>query len=108
MDEHPNPPIACNMAALTDDQRERRATLVRRLTEAKPMVSELSEGYLLRFENQPWIEDVIRELMPLEETCCPFLLLEFTRLDPGVCEFRVNGPKGAKEVIAEGFGFARG
>jgi hypothetical protein len=108
VEQQPNPPIACNMAALTAEQRERRAELVKRIHDAKPAVHELADGYLLRFEHQPGIEDVIRELMPLEENCCPFLLLEFTLLEPNVCEFRVRGPEGAKDVIVEGFDLARG
>ena len=103
MEPFPNPPIACNMNALSAEERERRATLVKQMARAKPAVDPLDDGFVFRFRNQPGIEDVLRELIRLELRCCPFLVFEITPFPPEIIELRIRGPEGSKAVIMENF-----
>jgi hypothetical protein len=74
--------IACNLNALTADERARRATLAHRLRVATQEVVETETGYTLRLPEESSAYQEAFELVLLERRCCPFLRLEIT-LEPG-------------------------
>ncbi len=75
-------PIACNLEALTAEERVRRATLASRLRAHTQEVIETDSGYAFRLPEEPTAYHEAFELALLERRCCPFLRLELT-LEPG-------------------------
>ena len=108
MDEEKEPavtqdPIACNLNALTADERRERAELARTLSAAVSGVSELPDGYELTVDSSSPITARLPELIELERKCCPFLEFELGS-QPGRAVLRITGRSGVKEFLAAEFG----
>lgn len=63
--------IACDMTALSPEQRERHAVLLGRFGESVLELAELHDGYSLRFLPRAWA--AVSEYVELERRCCPFI-----------------------------------
>ena len=91
-------PIACNMSALTPEQRQRRAALADHI-KVKAEVYELPDGYVFSFANdEMWM--TVAEFVDLERRCCPFFTFALEREMSGTVTLRLTGPEGTKEFIA--------
>ena len=101
-------PIACNLNALTADERARRAALAHRLRVATQAVIETETGYTLRLPEEPSAYHEALELALLERRCCPFLRLEII-LEPGrgPVWLTLGGSPGVKAFLAAS-GLVRG
>ena len=91
--------IACSLSAA--EQAERGQEFERLFADAEA-VSELAEGYALRFPNQDgWIARAA-ELIVAERKCCPFFrfTLDFEQ-DGGPVWLHVAGPSEVKAFIRE-------
>jgi hypothetical protein len=97
---NPTPVIACNLGALSAQEREHRAALARALVEQAES-RELSDGYALRLAG---VDSLARESLDwllLERRCCPFLRLELElEPDDGALWLRLRGGEGVKEFLA--------
>lgn len=66
------PPIACNLAAFTPEQRARHRTLGADMKAALLGVDETAEGYRFRYPGSAaWVLR-LAEFITLERLCCPF------------------------------------
>lgn len=96
-----NTGLACRLDALDPRARARHAALLGELVASVSGVSDLPDGYLVRFPARPFLFLRLAEWIELERACCPFLRIG-VELGRGSGEFRVSltGPPGAKELLA--------
>ena len=94
--------FACDMTALTAEQRAAHARTTRALFGAMEGVEELPDGFAFRI---PASGDLLRSaaaFVILERLCCPFFGFSID-LAPGADSFRLGivGPAGVKPFIRE-------
>jgi hypothetical protein len=86
--------LACNLAALTPDQRQRRAELFARLAGSRLELVETPSGYRLAFPSSPALAAELAEWVALERVCCPFLGFE-----PEGTRLELTVPPAAREWV---------
>jgi hypothetical protein len=98
-------PFACNMTALSGEQRARRHDLAVVLQSSLCAIHELADGYEFEF---PWKTETyaaLAEVTPLEHECCPFFNISI-RIESEhnkLC-WRLTGREGIKPFIRAEFG----
>jgi type IV pilus biogenesis protein CpaD/CtpE len=91
-------PIACNMAALSDEQRNRIMVLIKQIRAAGQEVRELADGYSFRLPAESAMIKDVSEWITLERLCCPFFRFEMeVEADGGALWVRLTGREGVKE-----------
>ena len=97
--------LACNLNAMTAEQRERYRALSRQIWQAVEETQELSDGYAFRLPADPALCQVTAEFITLERLCCPFFSLAVElEHDGGPMWLRVTGRDGVKAFIAAEMG----
>jgi hypothetical protein len=93
--------LACDLGALTADERTRRSALASRVTAGFREVRETPDGYAARLDPGPGLVRDAFEWAVLEHRCCPFLRLEL-RFEPvpGPVWLTFGGEPGVKEFLA--------
>ena len=92
-------PFACDMTALSNEQRLRHRELGDSLRSALGAVKELPGGYEFEFPLQPSTYDALIQITPLEHACCPFFTISI-RLAPGnQLVWQLTGGEGVKQFI---------
>jgi len=92
------PALACQISAMTQEQRTRHAELL--LSLQVGTVEELPDGLALAFP--PTSEHALNlaEFMTLERRCCPFLTLQLEFApDDGPVTLRFTGPAGVQAFL---------
>ena len=93
--------IACELGALTPEERERRAALAQALVSGAESVRELSDGYALQLRGTAALARESLDWLLLERRCCPFLRLELElEPDDGALWLRLRGGEGVKAFLA--------
>jgi len=95
------PALACNLEALSEDDRARRSTLASLVSARFREVQEVADGYAGCLDPDPAsVRDALDWLL-LERRCCPFLRLELS-FEPsnGPVWFPFRGGPGIKEFLA--------
>ena len=91
-------PIACNMAALSDEQRKRILVLIKQIRAAGQEMRELADGYSLRVPAESAMIKDVAEWITLERLCCPFFRFEMeVEQEGGAMWVRLTGREGVKE-----------
>src|SRR6266496_4802232 len=90
-------PIACNMAALSDEQRKRILVLLKQIRAAGQEVRELPDGYALRLPAESATIRDVAEYITLERMCCPFFRFEMEVEQGGPMWSRLTGREGVKD-----------
>jgi type IV pilus biogenesis protein CpaD/CtpE len=91
-------PIACNMAALSNEQRKRILVLLKQIRTAGQEVRELPDGYALRLPAESATVRDVAEYITLERMCCPFFRFEMeVEQEGGPMWIRLTGREGVKE-----------
>ncbi len=92
--------LACNMGAMTKEQRQRHDQIAEQLRRATKQVKELPDGYAFRYASTPALFMAAAEFITLESRCCSFyhFSLEQERED-GPMWLRVTGTPDAKSFI---------
>jgi hypothetical protein len=95
------PALACDLDALSREDRVRRSTLASHVSDRFREVRETPEGYEARLDPEPALVRDAVEWLLLERRCCPFLRLEL-RFEPatGPAWLRFGGGPGVKEFLA--------
>jgi hypothetical protein len=97
MDGHPV--LACDLDALTREERDRRSALAARVTSRFEEVLETEDGYAARLHTE-LVHDALEWIL-LERRCCPFLRLELGfEAAVGPLWLRFGGGPGVKEFLA--------
>src|SRR5215204_1485332 len=100
-------PIACDPAALTAEQRERKRSLQRLLGANLRELRELEHGYAFRHSPDEIVLLAVAEFVALERLCCPFFDfgIEVGR-SGGPVWFRMTGEEQAKIVLEAELGIS--
>jgi hypothetical protein len=93
--------MACDLGALTADERARRVILQGRVASRFGAVRETADGYAARLDADPRLAQEALEWILLERRCCPFLRLELD-FEPGAGPvwLRFGGGPGVKAFLA--------
>jgi hypothetical protein len=96
--------FACDMTALTVEQRQRHQELGKALRASLLGAHEMADGYDFEFAPVPANFQALAELTPLEHACCPFLDVSI-RLERhgGKLWWRLTGSDGVKPFIRAEF-----
>ncbi len=95
------PVLACDLDALSREERARRSTVASRVSGRFREVRETSDGYAARLDPDPELVQDALDWVLLERRCCPFLRLVL-RFEPsgGPVWLRFGGGPGVKEFLA--------
>ena len=95
------PAIACDLGALSGEERTRRSTVASRVSARFREVQETADGYAACLDPDPAMVHDAFEWLFLERRCCPFLRLELC-FEPsgGPVWLRFGGGPGVKEFLA--------
>jgi len=99
-----NIPFACNMSALSREERSRHSELNGFLRSALLAVHELPNGYEFEFLLSPANYRAVAELTPLEHACCPFFTISIVLGQTGKLAWQLTGVEGINEFIRLEFG----
>ena len=101
--------FACNMKALTPEQRKEHQKLSKELDSAVTGLHELPDGYALQINSAKLPLVGIAQWITLERRCCPFLRF---RIDVETTDETVSlslqGAPGVKKFIEMEFRFGKG
>ncbi|HZE22940.1 MAG TPA: hypothetical protein VE054_03025, partial [Blattabacteriaceae bacterium] len=93
-------PFACDMTALTSEQRARHHELAALLQASLSGIREMSNGYDFEF---PWSLDIytaLAQITPLEHACCSFFDISIQiKSDSNKLCWRLTGREGIKPFI---------
>ena len=101
------PPIVCNLNALTPEQREQHAQVTARVKAAVTKTEDVDGGYRFHLRSSLAAADLF-QWVDFEQRCCPFLDVEI-RLgrENGERRLQLTGRAGVKRLIASEFGITR-
>ena len=95
-------PIACDMTAIPNDQRQGHIETSKELFSRIEEFRELANGYEFRFAARPDLIVKLAQFISLEKLCCPFLnfVVEIEQ-ESGPVWLRLTGRDGVKAFIRE-------
>jgi hypothetical protein len=98
-DEHRSP-FACNLLALSQEERSRHALVTQTLLAAVQHMQELPDGYALQFLPQPALLALLAEFVLRERLCCPFFAFAI-QVEPagGAFWLHLTGGEGIKDFL---------
>lgn len=96
--------FACDMSALTPEQRVRYDELVRIIRPQVIEFREMAAGYAARLPSEPEVVLRAAEFITLERLCCPFFNLAVeVENNRGPLWLNISGPEGIKPFIRAEF-----
>jgi hypothetical protein len=100
----PDLPIACNLGALSPEQRRREQTLLAEFRETCRDPEETATGFRFVIPQEPLDLARIGEFLALERLCCPFLNFDLAVPAGGdPVTLHVHGEPGAKSFLRSVF-----
>ena len=95
--------FACDMTAMSKDERAQHAALARELFAAVQEQKELTSGYAFRLPAERWLDAA--RWAELERKCCPFFAFKLNAAaDRGPLWLEITGRTGAKAFMKDEFG----
>lgn len=93
-------PLACDLTAIPAAVREEHILTAPQLFAAAQEVQELSNGYAIRFLNEPGQFIAVARFIENERLCCPFFNFGL-EIEPnnGPLWLRLTGGEGVKELL---------
>jgi len=94
------PVLACDLGALSEEERSRRSIVATGVSGRFREVRETPDGYAVRLDAEPQLVQDALDWLLLERRCCPFLRLEL-RFEPsaGPVWLQFGGGLGVKEFL---------
>lgn len=93
-------PFACNMQAISAEERPRHIEVTGRMRQAIKEVKDLPDGYSFRFDASRPNVMLVSEFISRERDCCPFFTFELVaERDEGPLWLSLRGREGVKEFI---------
>jgi hypothetical protein len=93
-------PFACNMQAISAEERPRHVEVTGQMRQATREVKELPDGYAFRFDASRPTVMLVSEFISRERDCCPFFTFELVaERDEGSLWLSLRGREGVKEFI---------
>jgi hypothetical protein len=98
-------PFACDMSALTGEQKKRLLDLQKELQTKKQETKELPDGFAFRLASDSETLRNAAEFITYERLCCPFFDFELTvDREGGPMWLKLKGRDGVKDFIRSEFG----
>ncbi len=92
--------LACDLTAIPASQREEHVDNAPKLFQTAQEVQELSNGYAIRFSNEPGKFLAMAGFVENERLCCPFFRFGLeVEPDGGALWLRLTGGEGVKEIL---------
>jgi hypothetical protein len=92
--------LACNLNALTPEQRQERAELAKLVRAQTQELQELPSGDAFRLPSSSALFLELAEFVHLERHCCPFFKFELElEANEGPIWLRITGPEGSKAFM---------
>ena len=103
-DPTPSPPLACNMDALSHEQRRKHQEVSAELFRRAGAVHDLPNGLAWQFLNDRSTLALITDFIVDEELCCPFLDFNI-HIEPDAAgiELSLTGPENTREFLKAEF-----
>jgi hypothetical protein len=101
--DRPIAQLACDLSAISPDNRLRYDELRARLYSALISWREIGGGYALRLNDERISRGEVSEWIKMEGLCCPWLSLETEPTLQGTLEVRMTAPDQAKQVLRAEF-----
>ena len=98
-----NPRLACNLKALTTDQRRRHGQLSRQWVSAILSRRALSDGYTFLIDSSAVSMTELAEWIGYERACCPFFRFRLDLEESGRLYLSLSGGPGVKRFIEAEF-----
>jgi hypothetical protein len=92
-------PIACDLNALTPEERDRRQMFLNAVERTIVGRCELASGFELRFDAARLDLAALGEWIALERRCCPFLHFRLDIEPTGKIVLALTGGSGVKEFL---------
>jgi hypothetical protein len=93
-------PFACDMRAISAEERPRHLEVTGQMRQAVREVKELPDGYAFRFDASRPNVMLVSEFISRERDCCPFFTFELVaERDEGPLWLSLRGREGVKEFI---------
>ena len=98
----PESPIACDISAISPEQREKHLATSRKLFKHLAESRELPDGYEFRLAGDSDLLVQVAEFISLEKLCCPFFRFSLElEAEGGPVWLRLTGRGGVKAFIRE-------
>ena len=97
--DKPTAHLACDLSAISSDERLRYHKLRALLCAALISWREFGGGYALRLNDERISRDEVSEWIKMEGMCCPWLSLETEPTLLRALEVRMTAPDQAKQVL---------
>jgi len=94
-----DPPITCDLNALTPEERDRRKIVLGAVAQAVIGRNELANGFELSFDAARLDLPGLGEWIALERRCCPFLRFQLDIEPAGKTVLALTGGPGVKEFL---------
>jgi hypothetical protein len=95
-----NQPLACDLTAIPASAREEHVLTAPQLFQSAQKVQELTNGYAIRFLNEPGKFMAIANYIENERLCCPFFNFELEiKPNGGALWLRLTGGEGVKDLL---------
>jgi hypothetical protein len=101
--DKPTAHLACDLSAISSDERLRYHKLRALLCAALISWREWGGGYALRLNDERISREEVSEWIKMERVCCPWLLIETEQAPRGALEVRIIGPAEVKQVLRAEF-----
>lgn len=91
--------IACDLNALTPEERDRREMVLGAIAQTIIGRNELANGFELSFDSATLDLAALGEWIALERRCCPFLHFRIDIAPAGKIALALTGASGVKEFL---------
>lgn len=98
------PPIACNLAAIPEAERQRYFALRAEVLAAADPIEETADGYGLHLATARVSLPALAEWIAFERLCCPFLRFRLTLEGDAPVRLELGGEPGVKELLRHELG----
>ena len=91
-------PLACNLTALSAEDRAQRRSLIGQLRRALTNVAPVADGCDLQFVHDESVPAVLHHFIRFEQACCPFLTFRVLHRGGDIL-LRITGPEGTESFV---------
>lgn len=98
-------PIACDLTVFGDNERKRQRAVLEEFRARVRSTEELPAGYAFHLAPEPYMLQLLAELISFESRCCAFLDFNVeVKAGGSSITLRLTGPDGAKDFLREELG----
>jgi hypothetical protein len=97
-----NLPIACDLTVFGDNERKRQKSILHEFRAKVTRTEELPDGYAFTLAREPYMLQLVAEMISFESRCCQFLDFQLdVRRGGASITLRLTGGEGVKDFLRE-------